>query len=1008
MFPETEGFLVAIQDQVIPTNNYKRFILKNLQQSDKCRYGCQDSETIQHVTGGCQAFAPTDYKERHDIAAKIIHQELAYKFKLIECKLQYYKYTPQCVLENDKYKLYWDRTVLTDQYIKQNRPDIIIVDKDAQKQEQIESEQPGVDDSNDQDTEIFGILITEMGRAYAEFDGTNPLERPPLPKLKSSRKLAVVLCQLNKQILPEYLAHSNCIEQLHTLIYCAAVATVRTLGVKMPTQKITENSVKPITPKWEKRLERRTAEIRRDIGRLTQFTRGITTRKVRKQAMEIMQRLHHHSHQDATNINEWQCLDTLKQKLSVYTQRLKRYKASSHRKHDNALFQRSEKAFYRKLSSEPQEKSKTVPTKDQVEEFWGKQFGSTAYYNKCAGWITDEEAKSHYCNPMQYRAYTKQEIVDIDQVIPTNNYKRFILKNLQQSDKCRYGCQDSETIQHVTGGCQAFAPTDYKERHDIAAKIIHQELAYKFKLIECKLQYYKYTPQCVLENDKYKLYWDRTVLTDQYIKQNRPDIIIVDKDAQKVTLIDVAIPNSNNLTYKHNEKVAKYRELEFQIKRQWKMNNNNNYNNKNNNNDNNNNNYNTNNNNDNNNNNEARPDQMNDQMNNLRRRRWSKEENYEVMWAYYSAIASKIAAPKTRGTFEIWRNRNPNIMPEMNAQKLSNQRRVIERNLTEAERQEIKCGVYSYLHQQENEPTLPPATIESNKGELAENNNTPIATKNDELSENNDARWHAQGEAVELEKQILEKYHDVQATRIEHRKGIKKPKYGKHLTEDIRKANRALGKICRDRQLTITDLNHLIYASAAIIAGEEENNNSPRTKEGPEGPRWKMRLKNKISQIRQEISILSEINKGVVFSHVLNKADRIRAKYSHSSLGDLINTLKMKLQAKAQRLRRYTRRVDQYKQNRLFQANPKKFYRSLKEEVQVQEPPSKEDVDSFWRDILEQDKTKKLPGLSKKGETTAKLSPLNGMTIPKTKLRKSLGVCKIGKHQGQIRSVTSG
>ncbi|CAH2019742.1 unnamed protein product [Acanthoscelides obtectus] len=158
-----------------------------------------------------------------------------------------------------------------------------------------------------------------------------------------------------------------------------------------------------------------------------------------------------------------------------------------------------------------------------------------------------------------------------DQVIPTNNYKRCILKNLQQSDKCRYGCQDSETIQHVTGGCQAFAPTDYKERHDIAAKIIHQELAYKFKLIECKLQYYKYTPQCVLENDKYKLYWDRTVLTDQYIKQNRPDIIIVDKGAQKVTLIDVAIPNSNNLTYKHNEKVAKYRELEFQIKRQWKM-----------------------------------------------------------------------------------------------------------------------------------------------------------------------------------------------------------------------------------------------------------------------------------------------------------------------------------------------------------------------------------------------------------------------------------------------------
>ncbi|CAH2017262.1 unnamed protein product [Acanthoscelides obtectus] len=51
MFPETEGFLVAIQDRVIPTNNNKRFIHRNLQQSHKCRYGCQDPETIQHVTG---------------------------------------------------------------------------------------------------------------------------------------------------------------------------------------------------------------------------------------------------------------------------------------------------------------------------------------------------------------------------------------------------------------------------------------------------------------------------------------------------------------------------------------------------------------------------------------------------------------------------------------------------------------------------------------------------------------------------------------------------------------------------------------------------------------------------------------------------------------------------------------------------------------------------------------------------------------------------------------------
>ncbi|CAH2018583.1 unnamed protein product [Acanthoscelides obtectus] len=207
---------------------------------------------------------------------------------------------------------------------------------------------------------------------------------------------------------------------------------------------------------------------------------------------------------------------------------------------------------------------------DQKLQRWIEKPLHGRHANEISQENVDKKASNYWLTSGQMFPETEGFLVAIqDQVIPTNNYKRFILKNLQQSDKCRYGCQDSET--HVTGGCQAFAPTDYKERHDIAAKIIHQELAYKLKLTECKLQYYKYTPQCVLENDKYKLYWDRTVLTDQYIKQNRPDIIIVDKGAQKVTLIDVAIPNSNNLTYKNNEKVAKYRELEFQIKRQWKM-----------------------------------------------------------------------------------------------------------------------------------------------------------------------------------------------------------------------------------------------------------------------------------------------------------------------------------------------------------------------------------------------------------------------------------------------------
>jgi hypothetical protein len=45
--------------------------------------------------------------------------------------------------------------------------------------------------------------------------------------------------------------------------------------------------------------------------------------------------------------------------------------------------------------------------------------------------------------------------------------------------------------------------------------------------------HYSYTPESCLENDSYKLYFDRTILTDIHIKHNRPDIIILNKQ-QKI------------------------------------------------------------------------------------------------------------------------------------------------------------------------------------------------------------------------------------------------------------------------------------------------------------------------------------------------------------------------------------------------------------------------------------------------------------------------------------------
>jgi hypothetical protein len=49
LFAETEGFLTAIQGQVILTRNYKKYILKQPHVNELCRRCGKESETIQHI-----------------------------------------------------------------------------------------------------------------------------------------------------------------------------------------------------------------------------------------------------------------------------------------------------------------------------------------------------------------------------------------------------------------------------------------------------------------------------------------------------------------------------------------------------------------------------------------------------------------------------------------------------------------------------------------------------------------------------------------------------------------------------------------------------------------------------------------------------------------------------------------------------------------------------------------------------------------------------------------------
>jgi hypothetical protein len=73
----------------------------------------------------------------------------------------------------------------------------------------------------------------------------------------------------------------------------------------------------------------------------------------------------------------------------------------------------------------------------------------------------------------------------------------------------------------------------------------------------------------VKNNKIYKLYFDRTVLTDIHIQHNRPDIIILNKQQKQAYLLDIAVPNSHNITQTYNTKINKYLELSVAIRNLW-------------------------------------------------------------------------------------------------------------------------------------------------------------------------------------------------------------------------------------------------------------------------------------------------------------------------------------------------------------------------------------------------------------------------------------------------------
>uniref|UniRef100_A0A1I8NJG6 Reverse transcriptase zinc-binding domain-containing protein n=1 Tax=Musca domestica TaxID=7370 RepID=A0A1I8NJG6_MUSDO len=126
---------MAIQDGVIQTRNYRKYIMHdNTIPNDQCRRCGAASETIAHLHNSCTILTQNHYTTIHNNIGEIIYINIIKSLKINERTTYYYKYHPKPILETDNYTIYWDRSILVNNppdITIPNRPDMIIIDKAA-------------------------------------------------------------------------------------------------------------------------------------------------------------------------------------------------------------------------------------------------------------------------------------------------------------------------------------------------------------------------------------------------------------------------------------------------------------------------------------------------------------------------------------------------------------------------------------------------------------------------------------------------------------------------------------------------------------------------------------------------------------------------------------------------------------------------------------------------------------------------------------------------------------
>ena len=134
---------------------------------------------------------------------------------------------------------------------------------------------------------------------------------------------------------------------------------------------------------------------------------------------------------------------------------------------------------------------------------------------------------------------------------------------------CRMCKQHRETVAHIISGCSKLAGTEYTQRHNHVASVVHRAICAEYDLQHNKDWWV--TPDSIVKNDRAKLLWDFPIQTDRHMPHNRPDIVLIDYQQQSGFIIDISVPRDENIRDKELEKIDKYQQLKIELEQLWKV-----------------------------------------------------------------------------------------------------------------------------------------------------------------------------------------------------------------------------------------------------------------------------------------------------------------------------------------------------------------------------------------------------------------------------------------------------